>query len=817
MKKIISILLCFSLILSVTIPINVNATTLAEVTTVEETNFIQKMLDKLEQIIGLMAKTGSITVKCTDENDNIIYQKTDVDLKFGSYKYTYPEISGYDLISEPQKQVTISKTKRNAIVEFKYETIKSEENIDLNENKNITEIQEGAVEVDLAKFNIYNDNTHPIETTNGLTEAFKYYSENNIEKIYLPKGTYSIDSDISLVLTEEMSNLDIDLHGSTIMIAVNDKINANMINFDKACNNVRIHNGTLKGDRQDHDYKTNSGTHEWNTNVVLNECNGITLENLYIVDSPGFCLSSSKGANSLGGSTYVSKFNLEIGNIDDSGNKVDSSDVIRTINPIDMSKCTRNLYEIGYHLGYSGYRFMQAKEYDAYYYDENMNLIGSAKNQLQFIKYEMPEGTKKAHFVFHQNHIPYGGDTDFGSATVFVTDFRGPEDIVIRDCTFDRNRALSAALCGGQGWLIENNRFLHSEKIATTSPNYFVDIEDAWEYENNITFRNNYFDENRNNLVVCAGQNLKFENNEFNSTVYFWPRIQSYTFTNNVVKKSANNTSTPMCNFGYRDDKTVIKDNTIINRSIGVEKYNSSTPAINIDNFTLIDSSVNAIPSDSFVTNSTFKTNKESGTSNVKLSGSFKNCVFDRVGGFSDCKVYDSTIKNVSTTNYGKYCEFYNNSFENYGFYTGQTTKILYKDNIMNNFSGSVSTWGGQTEMSFINNTVNNNDNFKSNFLSLSLGKSKNILLKDNTFNVNLDVINIYDVGYSTPDANITAETNTVESLPEGKYFIKGAKPTSGKTVVNLKDNTGVITEENEIHSNYINNDFVELTRTGTN
>ena len=43
------------------------------------------MLDKLEQIIGLMAKTGSITVKRIDENDNVIYQKTDTDLKFGSY------------------------------------------------------------------------------------------------------------------------------------------------------------------------------------------------------------------------------------------------------------------------------------------------------------------------------------------------------------------------------------------------------------------------------------------------------------------------------------------------------------------------------------------------------------------------------------------------------------------------------------------------------------------------------------------------------------------------------------------------------------
>lgn len=132
MKKVISCLLCFSLIFSAAISTTANATTLATVDTVEETNFIQQMLDKLEQIIDLMAKTGSITVKCTDENDNVIYQKTDADLKFGSYKYTYPEISGYDLISEPQKQVTISKTKRNAIVEFKYETIKSEENVDFN-------------------------------------------------------------------------------------------------------------------------------------------------------------------------------------------------------------------------------------------------------------------------------------------------------------------------------------------------------------------------------------------------------------------------------------------------------------------------------------------------------------------------------------------------------------------------------------------------------------------------------------------------------------------------------------------------------------
>lgn len=67
-RNAIAILLCFFLIFGI------NTTATAQTTqiypqaaaVVEETNLIQKMLDKLQQIINLMAKTGSITVKCID-------------------------------------------------------------------------------------------------------------------------------------------------------------------------------------------------------------------------------------------------------------------------------------------------------------------------------------------------------------------------------------------------------------------------------------------------------------------------------------------------------------------------------------------------------------------------------------------------------------------------------------------------------------------------------------------------------------------------------------------------------------------------------
>ena len=63
-----------------------------------EKSYIQQMLDKLESILNLLSKKGSITIECIDEEGNIILSKTHSDLKFGNYSYDAPEIENKFLL-----------------------------------------------------------------------------------------------------------------------------------------------------------------------------------------------------------------------------------------------------------------------------------------------------------------------------------------------------------------------------------------------------------------------------------------------------------------------------------------------------------------------------------------------------------------------------------------------------------------------------------------------------------------------------------------------------------------------------------------------
>lgn len=121
-KNVIAILLCFFLVFgfATTATAQTTQTNPQAAAVVEETNFIQKMLEKLQQIINLMAKTGSITVKCIDENGDVILSEIHSDLKFGTYNYDAPEIEGYTLDDAASKQVTIKKTAKDKTIEFKY-------------------------------------------------------------------------------------------------------------------------------------------------------------------------------------------------------------------------------------------------------------------------------------------------------------------------------------------------------------------------------------------------------------------------------------------------------------------------------------------------------------------------------------------------------------------------------------------------------------------------------------------------------------------------------------------------------------------------
>lgn len=85
-----------------------------------EKSYIQQMLDKLESILNLLSKKGSITIECIDEEGNIILSKTHSDLKLGNYSYDAPEIENYTLNDQTPKNVSISRAHKNKKIQFKY-------------------------------------------------------------------------------------------------------------------------------------------------------------------------------------------------------------------------------------------------------------------------------------------------------------------------------------------------------------------------------------------------------------------------------------------------------------------------------------------------------------------------------------------------------------------------------------------------------------------------------------------------------------------------------------------------------------------------
>lgn len=123
--------------------------------------------------------------------------------------------------------------------------------------------------VDLNQFNISNNNSNGKETTEGINNAIKYAKENGYKTIKLPKGYYSIDTSVTnpIELKDEEGNtwthnrqgiamesdLILDITGCTLeMMPVEDPYYS-IINISN-CKNSTIKGGTIKGDRNSHDY-----------------------------------------------------------------------------------------------------------------------------------------------------------------------------------------------------------------------------------------------------------------------------------------------------------------------------------------------------------------------------------------------------------------------------------------------------------------------------------------------------------------------------------------------------------------------------------
>lgn len=616
--------------------------------------------------------------------------------------------------------------------------------------------------VDIEEFNINNEGLNPVETSKGINDVLAYAAKNKYDKITFPKGEYCISEENPITM---VSNLIVDLNGSTFKVNDNGLQHYTVIDFSN-CSNSQLINGIILGDKETHDYKTIEGSHEWTCGIVFNNCDNCILDNVTVSSFPGYGISSSLGENLSDLIIGVTKENLSIGNINDKGKLNNKKGTIRTIDPLNISNVGGE-FELGYNKGYMGYPYMQSKEYLSYFYDENMKFISKIDNCKQYKKVLIPDKAKYVHFVFKQDYVPERGDTDFNSTTVFLTNYSSPNNITIKDCLIEKNKSLGMGICGGYNWNIDNNVF---KENGGGAPGYAIDLEDGWEYMDSFLFKNNKFIDNNNDIVSCAGDNIIFENNSFTSTVYMWGRTTNYKFLNNTFSNISMN-----INYEYSTD-TECSGNTYNNCRIAIISKNKDAK-FNINNENIIDTHVNTMPENISIIDSDIIADN---VDNIRVSGNFKDCQISKVTGSlvnfrgEKCKINNSNIyiqeevnvkeSNIEDTNIASFTT---------------TEKITLDNNKLNNTKISLSTWGCPTEVLLKNNTISID---KDSLLHLSAGVTKEVILDNNTIenNSNKSLINLFDTSYTKAKGKLILKNNTINQ-GNSDYIFDGVNIESGE------------------------------------
>ncbi len=393
--------------------------------------------------------------------------------------------------------------------------------------------------IDLAKFGIHNDGTHAEETSQGLNQALQHAKTTGANRIVFPPGTYLIDEKTPIEL--DLQNAVVDLNGATLRIRANGLPKYSVIEIIQGAENLRLTGGTLQGDKETHDYQTAPGTHEWGTGIRFVSGVNLEVDHITAVDMTGDGVSSTvTGTRTrdellarIKHSIYLK--DLESGAFTNDGSKVSDTTRMRTIKPYSLAQ-GEGQFELGYLGGFMGYPFIKGRIFQAYFYDTEMKLLERQKC-LQYRKVAIPEKATWLNLELNQPEMsdePAHAGAVKGGWVARITNVRPSTHVHFHDNLLARNRRLGMAYCGGQKWLIENNRF---EENGGTAPAYGVDFEDGSELMQDVVFRNNKFRGNRaGDLVVCAGSELIFEQNVFEKSVVTWGRAHNYAFRDNQYR-----------------------------------------------------------------------------------------------------------------------------------------------------------------------------------------------------------------------------------------------------------------------------------------
>ncbi|WP_160726045.1 right-handed parallel beta-helix repeat-containing protein [Bacillus sp. USDA818B3_A] len=371
--------------------------------------------------------------------------------------------------------------------------------------------------LDLKRWGIHNDGTHPKETTKGINDALQWASEKEYTTFYIPEGTYLITKGKSVTDHDARINL---VSNMTFLLDKKAIIQKEKNGFeiystlylDSNAKNIKITGGTLRGDREAHDYsqkgRDTDGTHEWGNGITIAGASNVIIENIKIENFTGDGIE-------IGGSTiygdYITEQDLELGGLNDKGEEITAKGKIRS-NNYDVTNFKESIYSNPHYRNLMMW-IPEGVEgtYDLFYFRKDGRFIKGEKDQRFNSTWgysRIPKDADYFRVVFNANSIE---NVKVNRMTVAVT-----EDLTIQNCDIGYNRRQGITVGASDNIKILNNKIHHTEG---TAPESGIDIEPGFYPAINTLIKGNQFLNNSIQMVFSYGGNATVEDNYFGPNV----------------------------------------------------------------------------------------------------------------------------------------------------------------------------------------------------------------------------------------------------------------------------------------------------------
>lgn len=384
---------------------------------------------------------------------------------------------------------------------------------------------------DLKKFNIYNDDTHPVETTAGLTAMLKWAHENGYRKVLLPQGRYRLDENNTVQMA---TNLTLDMNGSTFKLNPSKLDRAMMLEMYQ-CVDSHVINGTFEGDLKEREHLTPKDG-EWVSGVKLAQGSQYcSFRDVTVIDMMGH--GTDTGMGGAGTRTYSAAGvkaagNFVPGDIDTQGKLIASTARATTDKPLDISKFveTTGFLQFGLYLGYQG-NPTGSWIYKASFYDADQKFLESIEGYM-YRHLHPPKEAKFVRFTVYSSTSPENL-ADY-TKRLRVFNIPMPSNCAFINVQHKNIRCVGMCPSGFNNLLAEGCIF---DNCGWAKGKCAFDSEDGWDMMQDLTFRNNIFGKNPNNDFLTAdGHNFVMEGNTMK--VYMYDRTRGSVYRNNTIKSA---------------------------------------------------------------------------------------------------------------------------------------------------------------------------------------------------------------------------------------------------------------------------------------